>query len=241
MNIKLECIRCGGNFQINTVHLKAVGLNQLPNACPSCKDKAQGRPPQKVVVRREMIQEWDRVEIALPMDWFQEFQAQEGDRPCSRAIVKGSIGSGVSWNGRIDLYDFRYNREGLGRVRLMEVEHESGEIHNEKFHQKAYKYLSIDPIDGGTYDLHAPEYALIFASVYYKSTLKGLGRQYAAGLNTEDAIWEYRLSSQCRSGRYGNEMAVAIVTELNSIIGTITGDLKKKTIWNLKNPYGIEI
>jgi hypothetical protein len=39
MEIKLECARCGEKFIVNTVTYKALGINQIPNACPQCCDR----------------------------------------------------------------------------------------------------------------------------------------------------------------------------------------------------------
>ncbi len=239
LNINLKCARCGEEFTVNTVQYKSLGFHQLPKSCPHCNDLRQKKNAKKTVIRRECLEEWDRVSIVLPADWFFEFQAESFDRGCRRAVVKGSIGQGKSWHGRIDIYDFRWNQEGLGHVRLMEVEHEYAEG---KDYLPEYQYLSIDPVDGGTFDEHAPDYALIFANVHYKTTLKGFGRQFTAGLETCNAVWAYRLSSQAKkTGRFGNEMCVAIVDDANYVQGKVRGDINQSTAWTLSYPGGVEL
>lgn len=255
MNIKLECARCGNGFQINTVHLKSIGLHQIPDKCPTCCDRSKHHPAARVVVRREMIEEWDRVRIAIPTDFFTAFHSRDyGDRPCRRASLRGNMGQGVSWDGRIDLYDFRYHPEHLGRVRLMEVEHEageerierrkseSGEILEEKIaYSPVYRYLSIDPLDGPVYDEHSARAAMVFARVEYKTTLKGFGRQYYAGIDADRAIWSMRMSSQARSGRFGTEMVLAIVDDEHPIVSKVTGDIQNEKWYTLRHPHGADI
>jgi hypothetical protein len=256
MNIRIECARCGEKFKVNMIHLQAlstkrsIGLHQIPKQCPHCCDMAQGKPAEKTVIRREMLREWEDVLISIPEEWFQEFRSEKRDRACRRAIVKGNVGKGAAWHGRMDIYDFRHNYEGIGHVRLMEVEHESGETQTwlkkdgsmgMTAYHAAYEYLSIDPPEGGVRNDHSAQYALCFSSVYYKTTLKGLGRQFHAGLDTDRAEWAYRLGSQARSGRFGNEMAIAIVTDRSPVFGTSTGDVEFRKIWSLSCPGGVEI
>lgn len=56
----------------------------------------------------------------------------------------------------------------------------------------------------------AADRVLLWLEAYSKTTLKGFGRQYAAGLHLDgaEAVWE--VSGGCRSGRYGTQAALVI-------------------------------
>ena len=249
MDIRLECARCGSPFILNTLHMGALGIHQIPKKCPACCDRAQKRPEEKRVIQRTLLEDWEGVEIHIPARFFREFTAQNGDRPCRRAILKGSIGEGAAWNGRIDIYDFRPDGLGLGTVRLMHVEHQAGDEREEKHgtmgkkvsvrqkYSPTYEYLAIDP-DAGSFFTSA---ALVLASVGYKTTLKGRGRQYYANLDTSLALWAYEMHSSARSGRFGTHIAIAIVDDDHPVYASQTGDVKSETIWNLSAPEGANV
>ena len=237
MYVKLVCAKCDNEFAINTTHLRSIGLNQIPAQCPNCADKCQKRTPQNTVVSRKMIQEFNQCSIAIPDEWFKEFQSSDRDSSCRRATVKGSIGKGADWSGRIDIYDFRYDQEAVGRLRLMEVEHEKGVIDEKgSEHPKTYQYLSIDPEPSAI----APLCALVFASAHYKTTKKGFGRQFHVE-QQDKSLWSYSLSSSCRSGRFGDVMKVGVVDDIHPIILKNTGDFKLTKIWSLSYPTGKEL
>lgn len=297
MRIKLECPECSNEFVISTEQWKVLGLNQLPKRCPQCADVAQRRRPWDTVVERELLDEWRAVKIAIPSEWFERLPAQRrNDRPFVRATVKGDRGQGVSWTGRIDIYDFRSGGPGsIGDVRLMHVTKKAGkptligcaerrerladeleadaretmaetgspepdsnvsarvaelrtEAHDMRsrvtsemegqiaregalFHRD-YQYLVIEDSE-----FEEPTSALVFARADYKTTLKGFGRQYHATLDVGEALWSVRLSSSCRSGRYGSEMAVAIVGEA-PVVARTTGDVEDVRAWSMAYPWG---
>lgn len=300
MKIRIECSNCGQEFPITSEQWVALGLRDLPRRCPACTDARQHRRPWNTVVEREQLGAWDGVLIALPEAWFETF-TQRGeahhDRPCRRCVIKGNRGQGVSWTGRIDVYDFRTSG-GVGKVRLMRVEKGAGkpkplaradrmealadsleadardpsiddeaafvevppdvasrvaEIRLEArglrasvdaeteaqiaregaLYHEEYEYLVIEDSE-----LPEPTRALVFARVDYKTTMKGLGRQYDCSLDCAHAEHAIRLTSSCRSGRFGSQMAVALVSDDSPVVGRITGDVEEVRVWDLAHPRG---
>jgi hypothetical protein len=51
---------------------------------------------------------------------------------------------------------------------------------------------------------------LLWLEAYSKTTLKGLGRQYAAGLNLDAAEETWQVRGGARSGRYGTQAALVV-------------------------------
>lgn len=231
MDLKLACARCGAEFIVNTANLRSVGLSFLPKRCPSCCDEIQGRPEEAQIVTRAMLMEWDGVRIAVPNALFNSFTADAslGDRPGLRAIISGKMGRGVSWSGRMDIYDFRHDASLPGRARLMRAQHRKGSLIEEgspERYRDTYEYLAIDPTDA------VETSTLVLARVDFKTTLKGLGRQIHATLDASSAIWSYRMESACRTGRFGSHMALAIVDETHPVVGRLSGDEDMDLVWN---------
>jgi hypothetical protein len=207
----------------------------------------QKKNPENIIIKRECLQRWDAVNIEIANEYFEKFLSSSQDRECQRAIIKGNIGRGASYDGRIDIYDFRGEKKGLGTVRLMRAVHEKGQEREEKHgevmqpknkvvvqYSREYSYIGIDP----DWSNDEPHYALILAKVDYKTTLKGLGRQIFAKMQADNAIWHIGMSSSARSGRFGTYSCIAIVNDDHPVFTEQTGDVKTSTIYNLSSPQG---
>jgi len=248
--LNLRCSICNEIFPINPKTYCALGLDGLPKRCPRCQDKKQNRPVE--VLSRKAVEEWHGVLVAEMPVKFVPFIADEnkGDVPSHRAIIKGSIGDGVSWNGRMDVWSIGHtdptgkvcdirlmevirNRKiqvpqrgpdgkilYLGEERLMEEKLIEGEVQ---------QYLVLEPADNKPSGLQ-----FVFLRANRKTTLKGLGRQFHASLNLETALWSYRLESYCRSGRYGSLMALAIVSDEHPAYEKVWGDIKRERRYPLQ-------
>ena len=250
LTVKLSCQACGTEFDFSPRTFSVLGLAELPKQCPRCLDEKQNRPAEAVAVGRRCIEDWEAVRVCIPADLFQSFKAPGASRECFRAVIKGeTLGRGVSWQGRIDIYCLAPTLPEVAHVRLMEVHHATGhkrvERHGKPLMAKTevgveypatYTYLVIEPAEPGS----EPTAALVFPSVCYKTTLKGLGRQYHASLDTSRGIWATRLSSSARSGRFGCYGAIAIVDDQHPVVTKQTGDVKSKRYFTLAHPDGCD-
>ena len=85
----------------------------------------------------------------------------------------------------------------------------------------SYQYLVIEP------SIEAePEMELVSVSVDYKTTLKGLGRQWEASLDCSSAFWSKEMSCSVRSGRAGTYGALAVVSASRPVHARQWGDLE---------------
>ncbi|OGF82440.1 hypothetical protein A3B18_03810 [Candidatus Giovannonibacteria bacterium RIFCSPLOWO2_01_FULL_46_13] len=250
--VSIICRLCGSDFQVDPKTFGALGLRGVPKKCPSCCDKKQERPPEATVINRQCLQDFPAVRVCLPENLFAPFKAQNDDRPCLRAVIKGSsLGRGASWSGRLDIYCLAEKLPSVARVRVMEVTHVSGQRRMERHkdaegavpgvslshpgqptrtveveYSPTYTYLVLEPTG------EEPLAALIFTSVNYKTTLKGFGRQWYASLDTSAALWVRELSSSARSGRFGAYGAVAVVDEGHLVIAKQWGDIESHTAFS---------
>lgn len=153
-----------------------------------------------------------------------------------RLNIKGNIGQGVSWIGRLDIYSHIENPiDQFCNIRLMEVTRnrkitkmEKDENGNEKeildlIEGEKQKYLVLEPSE------EESELKLYWIRADYKTTLKGLGRQYHAQIDLTTAVWAKEFYSSCRSGRYGSKMALVIVSPDHPAYYKQTGDIQNET------------
>ena len=247
--VVLRCQSCGADFPFAPQTFSVLGLRELPKRCPRCCDERQRRPLETTAISRRCLAEFRRVALYLPDDIpFRAFTASKGDRPCLRAVVKGSSlpgWGGASWSGRLDIYCPAETVPSIARVRVMEVLHAAGHRRVEKHgapmgpkteveveYPSTYTYLALEP------DESEPLAALVAPWVDYKTTLKGFGRQWHATLDASRALWACRLSRQARSSRFGTLGAIAVVDDDHPVVTRQTGDVKSLAIFNLSSPQG---
>ncbi len=227
--------------------------------CPHCKDGQQHRPPERTVTERKLLMEFPAVKISIPSQYFSVFQPGDSSvgkgKKILRATIKGKdIGSnwvGRSWDGRLEIFvNGSAELPKVARVRVMQVTRESGNVRTERHgmvqgpketvevrYPATLPYLARDPLPD---DDTEPTAALILASVNYKTTLKGLGCQWYCSLNSEQALWACRFSNRARSGRFGNDGAVAVVNDSHPVVTRQNGDEEGEWVYTLSHPEGAE-
>ena len=249
--VNVLCQICGKSFVFDVKTYAALGLRAMPKSCPTCLDEKQGRPNTAKVLERIALAEFSAVANHLPADIFQPFQSHNRDKAILRATLKGSgMGHswcGKSWTGRLDIYCLADSVPEVVRVRIMEVNHESGQTRRQKFgnmtsgvhyddvtYSGRYRYMVIEPTDA------EPTAALVAASVNHKVTLKGFGLQWGCTLDTSKALWSCQMSNSARSGRFGNQGCIAIVDDDHPVIGHITGKYPASWIFSQSHPLGLQ-
>ncbi len=220
MIVKIKCSFCEKVFDFDPKTYDLLGLREIPKHCPSCLDRRQERPVE--IIERKCLKNFRGVMIEEIPGEFDTFRAQEGDIPCYRLTIKGKIGDGVSWHGRLDIYSYDPHPAGkFCDLRLMEV------TRNRKNGEKTIKgeiqeYLVLEPSEAES------DMKLVWLRADYKTTLKGLGRQYYASIDTDMSLWSFSFSSCCRSGRFGSKMALAIVDSKNYATEKVWGDIERE-------------
>lgn len=252
MMVEISCRMCGRDFVADLGTYASLQLRDLPVRCPICKDRAQNRPDEAVAESRRCLVEFPAVQLALP-EWvsFSPFRANETDpRSGLRATIKGrdlrGSWSGVSWGGRLDIYCLAKTVPTIARVRVMMVTHAAGhrrvELHGvpmgpkesvEVAYSPEYTYLALEPSK-----FEVPTAALVLASVAYKTTLKGLGRQWHCRLS-DQALWSLGISNSARSGRFGIEGLVAVVDDDHPVVAEQYGDVETEVRYDLSHPSGV--
>ena len=256
--ITLTCRECGNDFEYDPQTFAALGFSELPKRCPTCLDKRQERPAEATVKPkgRRLIAEFPAVQVLLPAADFASWSAGgHRDKPCLRATFKGDdLDPGHKWDGRLDVYALAETLPSVARVRVMEVEHEAGHVRAEKRgssvyglaphpvqhveveYPSTYQYMVLEPTDA------EPAAALVLASVDFKTTLKGYGRQWHAALDASGALWAVEISSSARrTGRFGVYGAIAVVDDDHPVIGREWGDVKSHRRFTLSFPGGEDI
>ncbi len=252
--VDMVCHECGEQFPFNATNFGALGYTNVPKKCPTCIDQNQYQDDINIVVSggRKMLEEFIGVEIKLPHDFFKPFKARKGDRGGLRATIRGRdlLGgwNGKSWDGRLDVYIPRCELvPKIGRVRIMQVEHKSGhtriEKHGEPMRPKeevkveyspTYTYIVIEPMPVDT----EPTMALVLASVDFKTTLKGFGRQWGCEFDISQTLWSCHLSNRARSGRFGQQGCIAIVDDEHPVTARQIGGVTSERRWNFSNSSG---
>jgi len=206
-----------------------------PAFCPTCQDIRQKRP--SIIVERELLFGPIIVKIeSLPSPW-EEFQARNRDLPCYKITVQGKE-FGASWQGRIDIFAPEPWEPG-DIVEFSEIESVHLVRYKKSYHPTIYggnvlvksklaldsdegeielerrRYIRLDPLPEGT---EVPDELprLIWSVASYKTTLKGLGRQYRYE-HVGCPIWSARVHGAVRSGRAGAEGVLAIVDDEHTL------------------------
>jgi len=222
---KKICRMCGSEF------FARCWRGTFPAFCPTCQDIRQKRP--SIVVEREMLFGPLVVEIeSLPGEW-SSYRAAKRDLPCFKMTVKGRK-FGASWRGRIDIFapvpwkkgdvvefsevesvhlvrykkQFRptiYGGKVLVKSRLP-LDSDEGEMELER-----RLYIRLDPAPPGA-GASGELPKLVWSVASYKTTLKGLGRQYRYR-HVGCPLWSTSVHGAVRSGRAGAEGVLAIVDD----------------------------
>lgn len=193
-----NCVSCGKLFQ--SFWIRGAQLKR----CPTCQDIKQGRPTINIE-RGIDFEQVVKIE-SLPGQW-EVYQADRKDFPCWRIVRKGSD-FGVSWDGRIDIYCQDVVSPKVGDVVLFEAcvsVHRRTDMPDRPIEIRNYFRLSAA-------GMQQPTARLIWLTADWKTTIKGLGRQYRNEL-VGAPIWEQRISGQVRTGRLGCVGALAIVDD----------------------------
>ncbi len=232
--VQLQCIRCGKNFMFNPSEFTLAGFDDIPKKCPACCDIQQHRP--ELVISRKCEQFFPVVRIkSLPGEWV-EFNPEGNSIPCFRQDVKGSR-FGAAWNGRIVIFTLRPVTENdvvslsvmkvCKQVREVTTSHatmkhgtvatthrvpmscEEGDVK-----EVTDTYLRLDPSQVNGEEVPS----LVWATAHTKTTLKGLGRQFHASIDTDTAIWSMSISGGARNYRFHTEGVLAIVSEQHPLL-----------------------
>jgi hypothetical protein len=195
-----NCSSCGKKFQSFWVH--GVQLRR----CPTCADIKQHRP--SVIIDRGVDFSAIVKVKSLPSEW-QVFQSNKKDFACWKQSVKGEQ-FGASWDGRIDLYSQDTIPPKPTDIALLEscvAVHRREDMPDRPIEIRTYFRLNSAGMQPSN---ELPE--LIWLTAGWKTTIKGLGRQWRNEL-VGSPIWESRISGQVRTGRMGTIGSLAIVDE----------------------------
>jgi len=94
------------------------------------------------------------------------------------------------------------------------------------------RYVVLEPAtpDELSDDEREARLMLAFAQAYSKTTLKGLGRQFHASLDTENVISVLgSASGTCRSGRFGTAYVLAVVSPTHPLVRKFSEDGRTET------------
>ncbi len=101
-----------------------------------------------------------------------------------------------------------------------------------------HKYIVLTPTDPAKLldEERNANRMLVFQSAYSKTTLKGLGRQFHASLDTENVISVLgSASGSARSGRFGTHYVLAVVSPDHPLVRTFSEDGRvEKTFYPAK-------
>lgn len=133
--VRIECKRCGNVFTFNPRTYNLLGLKEIPRSCPGCID--QKKDKEIVTLDRVTLQEFQNVLIGeLPLR-FRQMKYSEIKTPY-RIILKGSLGRGVVWDGRFEIYTMIENVIGQTcDIRIMETTRSRKESHILGYHKTA--------------------------------------------------------------------------------------------------------
>lgn len=209
----------------------------LPKKCPTCTDKEQERP--SIVQERQELGKWEGVKItSLPGDW-SEIETNVHTDYTGFSIVKKGKDFGISWSGRIDIFAKEPFAIGdIVNIRLMTVSHL---VKKKQYERSTMKHGTIviernidmtedtegeDNIvernEGREYLVfEKPQSSevsarLVWHTAGWKYTLKGYGRQWSSSIQGTPLV-QWRITGNCRSGRYGTTGVLAIVDEEHPI------------------------
>jgi len=211
--VNLLCQKCGTNFPFSPADYTLKGLSSVPKSCPKCCDERQGL--EKVVVNRRCLEEYICKVVSFP----ELVGIQAGEKYRVGKFGGREYGK---WGGARfdDAYLFYINNslpENLTgqtvMIRKMEKIWSKGEDQHRSI------YFVIDPAPA----IDPPSYYLYLIRSWYKTTLKGYGRNrnYSEKLEDGESFSQIELvsvSTRCNSGRFGNNYRLVIADKEVKII-----------------------
>ena len=231
------CKKCANPF----IWYDAKHYNQAADHCPKCNDIRQGRPSiveERVLLNEVDGVEI----VGLPGEWENIHSGREQDRYGMYRICKKGKDFGVSWSGRIDIFaDEPFKVGDVVKMREMRSVHQIKQVRMQVGHIQKSPYdppthlvertvpvqtteedvsdaaSLIETSEGRSYivleETETEATAqLVWHTNYYKTTLKGYGRQIPAkNIISGAPLMSWRVSGSCRSGRYGTNAVLAVV------------------------------
>lgn len=95
---------------------------------------------------------------------------------------------------------------------------------------ETHRYIVLEPVTPENEEHEA--LMLAFAQAYSKTTLKGLGRQFHASLDTDNVVSVLgSASGTCRSGRFGTTYVLAVVSPTHPLVRKFSEDGHTETIF----------
>ncbi len=235
------CAVCSKSFIWHEHFARIVGHPDHPQmCCPTCTDRLtkMANPQQPVVKERELLHLFPLARVQIDMRFAEicdpQGKANDGRVPARRLSIRDK--HGVSYEGRLDIYDYRPDAErhagSLARVRIMQARHEgvrkvevkSGTPLGPKSEtmlifddaHNAYVYLVLEPPARDDWGME-PAVTLCAPTYHQKSALKG-GKSASGGVIEDRSYWSKMLTSCSRSGAHGGATIVAIVDDDHPLI-----------------------
>lgn len=196
------CIKCGASIN-DAQNIEALGYTIEPKYCEACRREIRNYRKKSNIVRTE-LRRWDNV---LFTDFpFEKEEVENEDKYLVYRFGGRRFGrcswAGAAHSGKVLVFVSReWDRSAPALIRLMSKKHEAGE--NE--------YLVIEPAQ----DTTLPQSRAYYVEDYYKTTMRGLGRDRNLTHVVEgeyDVVLEG--TTRSRSGRFGNKFRLLIADEL---------------------------
>ncbi|MCB0324348.1 MAG: hypothetical protein KDD69_12280, partial [Bdellovibrionales bacterium] len=224
--VERQCQDCGNSFYEFPKFLAKIGAFAGARVrCPACHDRKIGKDGVNVAEGRKCLGYFPIVRM--------EIDLEVGDR-CPGKDVSGRSPVKVvlrdnwnrSWDGRLDVFDYRPDGErgfgSLATVRVMEVTHAAGHTlevrsgqvlgpkHTEVLEfSPTMLYLAVEPVEPTHLGKEA-ETRMVLERTYSKWNASGQ-------IDASAAHWAWTLSSSSRSGRHSSQTVVAIIDEEHPI------------------------
>jgi len=215
--VKLGCSKCGEVFDFNPAHYSLMGLKDIPKVCPKCADIRQGSKLSKIVMKRELINEWKGV-LVESGDFLKS--GEDRDKYVCKYYGGPNFGvyGGVRFSQRWLIF---INKQIVEFPAIVDIR-EMKKIWGAEERRGENVYFVIDPSE-----IKEPKLYLYEVRHWYKTTLKGFGRDrdYAEHLEPVDGEGVEvkgeilcEVSSRCNSGRYGNRYQLVVTDKLCQVV-----------------------
>jgi hypothetical protein len=216
--VKIGCTKCEEVFEFSPKHHSLLGLKDIPKICPKCADIRQGKKVVKIVVKRELLNEWKGVYV-------ENIDFLKGEDDNDRYICKyyGGRNFGI-WGG------VRFSQRYLIFINKQIVEFPA--IVDIRQMRKIWQ--GVDGRDGeSVYFVIDPsevekQWYLYELRSWHKTTLKGYGRdrnykEYFEPVDSEEAEVNSEVlcevESWGNSGRFGNKYMLLLTDKPCKVIG----------------------
>ena len=192
--LQLKCKTCGGQIHKNELdYLKSLGFTHTPELCENCRREKRLYRRKCDKVNRVLLEEFDGVRVESVFFKPEELKQTQNRKTIYYPFFFGGSNFGKHWTGArySEKYmvfihkslceEGAYDLDGkIINIRKMEKQITKKNEENEEGWIEKHEYLTIQPAQ-----TQEVKWYLYYLESYYKTTLKGFGR---------DRDWRYSYS-----------------------------------------------